>query len=554
MQTIKDIGKYTFPSMFKNSLEKFGTQKALAFVNGTPITYNELGDEVEKVALMLHALGIKKGDKVAIYSNSCPNWGAAYLGIVNYGAIAVPLLHDFNEHEVSTILEHAKVSGIFVSPKLQSRLSKIDEKELPFIINIENFAMLRGEPIDLSQWTLPEVVVEEEDTASIIYTSGTTGRSKGVELTHKNLVWCAVQCQTVHRVNKYDKCLSFLPLSHVYEFTIGFTMMVLNGASVYYLGKPPTVSTLLPAFKIVRPTIVLSVPMIMEKVYKNKIIPTFTQKPFLAKIYKKRFFQKILHRIAGKSLKKNFGGRITFFGIGGAKLDKDCEQFLKDAKFKYAIGYGLTETSPLLAGSGPSITKPGSIGPVMEGVTLAIINKNNEGIGEVVAKGENVMKGYYNEPEMTKAAFTTKDDEVGEGWFKTGDLGILDKNGRLWLKGRLKNMILGSSGENIYPEDIEFVLNQHPFVQESLVVEDDAGLLAIVQLDENKLDLEKLKDDAMEEILYKKEKILSEIQYFVNDKVNRFSKINKITAIKEFEKTASQKIKRYLYSFKSKKD
>lgn len=554
MQTIEDIGKYTFPALYKNSIKKFGNLKALSFVNTKPITYNELADLTDRAASLLHSLGIKKGDKVAIYSTSTPNWGAAYFAIVNYGAIAVPLLPDFSEVEVKSILEHAEVSGIFVAPKMYNRLKDIDEKLLPFIINIDDFSIFKGKTIDFNSWKLEEVTVEEEDTASIIYTSGTTGRSKGVELSHKNLVWCAIQCQTVHRVNKRDICLSFLPLSHVYEFTIGFAMMMLNGACVYYLGKPPTVSTLLPALKKIRPTIVLSVPMVMEKVYKNKIIPTFTKNPKIAKLYKKRFFQKIFHRIAGISLKKTFGGRITFFGIGGAKLDQECEQFLKDAKFNYAIGYGLTETSPLLAGSGPKITKPGSIGPIMKGVTLAIINKDpTTGIGEVVAKGENVMKGYYRDEELTKKAFTTKEDEVGEGWFKTGDLGFIDKTGRLWLKGRLKNMILGSSGENIYPEDIEFVLNQHPYVNESLVVEDSSGLLALVQLDEEKLSFAKLKEDALEEFLYKKEQLLTEIQYFVNNKVNRFSKINKIQAIKDFEKTASQKIKRYLYELKNKK-
>ncbi|NLM01475.1 MAG: long-chain fatty acid--CoA ligase [Treponema sp.] len=555
MQTIKDLGKYTFPCLFNNSVKKFGSSKALSFVDTEPITYNELADMTEKVARLLASLGVKKGDKVAIYSTSTPNWAAAYFAIVNYGAIAVPLLPDFNEHEVKSILEHADVSGIFVASKMQSRVIMLADTILPFIINIDDFSVSRGKTLDLNQWQLNEVDVEEKDTASIIYTSGTTGCPKGVELTHKNLVWCAIQCQTVHRVNKRDKCLSFLPLSHVYEFTIGFVMMMLNGACVYYLGKPPTVTTLLPALKKIRPTIVLSVPIVMEKVYKNKIIPTFTKNEKIAKLYQKRFFQKIFHRIAGKSLKKSFGGRITFFGIGGAKLDKDCEQFLKDAKFNYAIGYGLTETSPLLAGSSPRNTKPGSIGPTMQGVTLKIINKDEStGIGEIVAKGENVMKGYYREDELTKATFTTKDDECGEGYFKTGDLGILDKKGRLWLKGRLKNMILGSSGENIYPEDIEFVLNQHPFVAESLVVEDEDGLTALVQLDEEKLNMKKITDDIMEELLYLKEHLLSEIKFFVNDKVNRFSKIKTITVIKEFEKTASQKIKRYLYNLKEKKD
>jgi long-chain acyl-CoA synthetase len=344
---------------------------------------------------------------------------------------------------------------------------------------------------------------------------------------------------------------------------------VLNGAAIYYLERPPTVSSLLPAFKKIRPTIVLSVPMIMEKIYKNKIYPTLNKSEFSKKLYKIPFFQKILHKVAGSQLKKTFGGRICFFGIGGAKVDTQVEYFLKDAKFNYAIGYGLTETSPLLAGSSPKETIPGTVGPILRGVELAIINPDEEtGIGEVVARGPNVMKGYYKESELTKSVFTTDEDSVGEGWFKTGDLGLLHNGMWLELKGRLKNMILSSSGENIYPEDIEFVLNQHPLVNESLVVEEDGNLVALVQLDGEKLKkdgtlLEKLLaagsavgdavHDFTEDILYKQESLISEIKFFVNEKVNKMSKITTIKFIENFEKTASQKIKRYMYN-KDKKD
>jgi long-chain acyl-CoA synthetase len=301
----------------------------------------------------------------------------------------------------------------------------------------------------------------------------------------------------------------------------------------------------------------------MEKIYKNKVYPNLTKNEKMKKLYAIPFFRKILHRIAGKSLNKTFGGKINFFGIGGAKVDTEVEIFMKEAKFKYAIGYGLTETAPLLAGSGPKITVPGTVGPVVQGIQMAILNPDPEtGIGEIVAKGDNVMKGYYKDPELTKSVFTTKADAVGEGWFKTGDLGIIDSKNRLSIKGRLKNMILNSAGENIYPEDIEFVLNQHPFVAESLVVEDKNGLVALVQLDEEKL-VKKHQEtifekagnaltDIKDDLLYLQEDVLSEIQFFVNQKVSKISKLNAVKYIKEFEKTASQKIKRYLYT--SKKD
>lgn len=571
MVTVYDLGSYTFPALFEHSIECFKDRPALSFVNSTPLTYAQVAERSTQASRILFRLGVEAGDKVAIYGTGAPNWGAAYFGIVNSGAIAVPLLPDFTADEVENIICHAGASVIIVSEKLKSRLDKISSSVLKSIIRMEDYRVLRENgkdiPADDSSIDMhtsgleipPKADIKEEDTASIIYTSGTTGRSKGVELSHKNLVFTAIQCQTVHRVNKFDKCLSFLPLSHVYEFTIGFVMQFLNGSCVYYLERAPTVSTLLPAFKKIRPTIVLSVPMIMEKIYKNKIIPAFTKSDTLKKLYRKRFYQKLFHRIAGISLKKLFGGRIKFFGIGGAKIDPSAEIFMKDARFPYAVGYGLTETSPLLAGSGPSNTVPGTIGPVMQGIELSILNPDPEtGVGEVIARGDNVMKGYYKEPELTAAVFTTDEDECGAGWFKTGDLGVLHNGIWLALKGRLKNMILGSGGENIYPEDIEFVLNQHPDVVESLVVEDDDGLVALVQLDEEKLKNRSLLgsvgqavEDIKENLLYKQEEILSEIKFYVNNKVNRFSKVGSVKTVESFEKTASQKIKRYLYNLRS---
>lgn len=563
----KDFESLTFPSVLKHSLAKFGNRNALSFVNSTPLTYFEVGQRIEQLSKIFVSLGVKKGDKIAIYSNSTPQWGITYFAIVNLGAIAVPLLPDFTEAEVERMTEHAGVTGIIVGDKMLDRINTISPEKLPLLIRISDFAVLRndGKPtdeksrLDMNTKGFPElkpVSVQEDDTASIIYTSGTTGRSKGVELSHKNLIWCALQTQTMQRINPLDRCLSFLPLSHVYEFTLGFVMQFMNGSSVYYLERPPTVSSLLPALKKIRPTVVLSVPIIMEKIYKNKIIPTFTKTERMKKIYGIRFFQKILHRIAGRSLKKTFGGNIKFFGIGGAKVDPVVEKFLKDAKFPYGIGYGLTETAPLLAGTGPSSTIPGTIGPVMRGVDMKIINADPvTHVGEVVVKGENVMKGYYKEPEMTAAVFTTKDDECGEGYFKTGDLGLLHNKIWLELKGRLKNMILGAGGENIYPEDIEFVLNQHPDVSESLVIEDDKGLVALVQLnDEKKTLLQQAVTVAGhlgEDIAYSRASLMGEIKFYVNNQVNKFSKIARVQTVEEFEKTASKKIKRYLYNLRN---
>lgn len=580
METISDLGSYTFPAMLANSLAKFGSRPALAFASGVPITYDEVGARVTGLKGLLYNLGIEKGDRVVIFGASSPNWGISYFAVVGLGAIAVPLLPDFSPKEVDTCIRHSGAVAMIVSGKLAEKVPNPADLGITRVIRMDDLSLVTGEAT--RKGPVPEIEVLEEDTASIIYTSGTTGRSKGVELSHRNLVFTAIGGQFFQRINKFDVGLSILPMSHVYEFTIGFLMFFLNGACIYYLEKPPAITTLLPALTKVRPTIMLSVPIIMEKIYKNKIVPTFTSKPLVAALYKLPPFRKLFHRIAGKSLKKTFGGRVKFFGIGGAKVDPTVERFLKEAKFPYAIGYGLTETSPLLGGSGPRITRPGQVGPVMPGVEMEIRDQNPEtGIGEVVVRGLNVMKGYYRDPELTAAVLD------GDGWFRTGDLGAFDANGRLSLKGRSKNMILGASGENIYPEDIEFVLNQHPFVADSLVVEgENSSLVALVQIDEEKLAQEAKKraeqasrekagavqsagnqlhamSEAMGEAMngamnemsyifsYKKEEIMNEIKFFVNENVNRISRIDRVELIEKFEKTASQKIKRYLYTLKN---
>jgi len=573
METIKDLGSYTFPALLENSVRKFGDRPALALVGKEPYTYKQVAEKARSVGKMLAGLNLKEGSKVAILGTGRPEWGISYLGIVCHGMVAVPLLPDFSEAELSSIIKHCGVDAIFVEGRLYPKLTGLKDILPSAVIRMEDFTVLSSEQGKWNGHTLavfdgceePVCSVKENDTASIIYTSGTTGRSKGVELTHKNLVWTCVQCQHTHEVKKKDRTLSFLPLSHVYEFTVGFSMQILNGACVYYLGKPPVVSALLPAFSIVKPTIVLSVPLVMEKIFKNKVLPTLTKNDFMKSLYDKKLTRKILHRIAGASLKKTFGGHLVFFGIGGAKVDPKVEQFMKDAHFPYAIGYGLTETSPLIASSGPKITEPGCIGVVMPGVEVKINNPNAQtGVGEIVVKGENVMKGYYKEPEITANVFTTSEDTAGEGYLKTGDLGVFESHHKkpyLVLKGRNKNMILGSNGENIYPEDIEFVLNQHPFIVESLVVEGKDGLVAFVKLDADKISAligraKNLVSNVVSKVSDKvadKTQLIADIKNYVNSNVSKIARIVKIQEVIEFEKTATQKIKRYLYDFHSAK-
>ena len=552
-----NTSKLTLPSLFNYAVENFADKTSLVFVDEKNYTYKQMGSDVALVAEMLQNMGVKQGDKIAILSTNMPNWGVAFFAIAALGAVAVPILPDFHEKEIKTILEHSEAKILFVSEGLFRNLNKDAFGLLDQLILVDTMAIIPKDTLvkDLKTFesSLPtevktpiSVEVEEEDLASIIYTSGTTGSSKGVMLTHKNLAWTTQQCRSLYRVTSKDRFLSVLPLSHTLENTVGFLLGIKNGASIYYLRKPPVASVLLPALQKVKPTIMLTVPLIIEKVFKAKILPAFQKSPVMRTLYSVSPIRKVLHKVASSKLHKTFGGELKFFGIGGAKLDTTVEQFLFDGNFPYAIGYGLTETSPLLAGAVARNRKIGSTGIAMEGVKLRIGNVNPEtGEGEVQAQGENVMRGYYKAPEITEEVFTE------DGWFRTGDRGIFDKNNMLFIKGRIKNMIVGASGENIYPEEIETMINKMRFVMESLVVKKKGKLVAMIHLNMEEIEnnFKSMKSEAQKFIAEKSDEILKEIQKQVNEEVNKFSRIQQvILQPNPFEKTPTKKIKRFLYA------
>jgi len=547
----------TLQSILNYSTEHFANQPSVSFVDGTPITYSELKIQIDHVSDVLFSLGLKRGDKVALLSHNMPNWVIAYFAVVSNGLIIVPILPDFNREEIENVLTHSESKAIFISERLLSRIEGLVFPLLESNILLDNLTVLNGnQNMELIK---EKIIVKEEDTAAIIYTSGTTGRSKGVVLSHKNLTFTAMQSFTFHPISSSDIFLSLLPLSHTYENTIGMIYPIIYGASIYYLKKPPTASALLPALAKIRPTMMLSVPLIMEKLYKTQIQNKFTGNRFKRMIYKNSVFRKIIHHIAGKKLYETFGGRLAFFGIGGAKLDSRVERFMKEAHFPYAIGYGLTETSPLLAGAGVNQTKIQSTGFAVPGVNLKINNPDKKGVGEIWAKGPNVMKGYYKNPEATSEVLSQ------DGWFRTGDFGKFDSSKRLYIKGRMKSTIIGASGENIYPEDIENVINNSQYVVESLVIEEDGFLVAKVLLDLDDLEkniehiksaYEEKKEIGRQAIRELDEKYHAWSQNFMkelNGKLNKVSQIKRVDIMGEpFEKTASQKIKRYLYEKKQK--
>ena len=500
-------------------------------------TYSEFKDKCDSISKKLTQYGIGAGDKVAILSQSMPNWSVAFFSIVPFGRIAIPILPDSSENEVTNILEHSESKVIFVSQKLASKVSEECRNKLTLVIDIETFEVLKA---DDDKFTCDgrATVPTPEDIATIIYTSGTTGSAKGVVLSHRNLASNVITCYHSCKRNDKDRWLSILPMAHTLEMTLSMLYPMYCGATVYYLPKPPVPSLLMKALKIVKPTTMLTVPLIIEKVYKGSVLPTIQKSRTLS--WMNEHMNGLMCRIIGMKLKSTFGGHISFYGIGGAKLDPEVERFLLKAKFPYAIGYGLTETSPLLGYSMNGWRTVGSFGYPVYNVQLKLDNVNPEtGEGEVVAKGPNVMLGYYKDPKRTKSVFTE------DGWFRTSDIAVQDEKGRFYIKGRNSNMILGPSGENIYPEEIENVINNVEGVSESIVVERDGRLVALVAPQENFIQWDKEGEDKLYEKLDAwKKKLLS----ITNKNVSKASQVSSIEVMKEpFEKTATQKIRRFKY-------
>lgn len=545
----------TLYELLHTSIEKFAKKAAFSMLGGESVSYEEVGKRVDEIQEMLLDAGVSAGDKVAILSSNMPNWGISYLAIVSAGMVAVPILPDFTGEELDLLIEHSEAKALMVSDKLFTKLSKETAARLNIVIRIKNLGIISQTVKERGSMQIPQ----PEDLAAIIYTSGTTSKPKGVMLTHSNLAQQINMLYNLYPIGEEDAMLSVLPLSHTYECSLGMLYVFATGASNTYLEKPPTASVLLPALKRVRPTAFLIVPLIIEKVYRSQIYAKFTSNAFLKALYGVGFIRRYLHRIAGKKLMTAFGGKARLF-IGGAKLDEQVEQFLIEAKFPYAIGYGLTETAPLVAGQISPAVKLGSTGPQMEGVQVRLDNVNPDTKqGEIVVNSPSVMQGYYKNPEATAEVFTE------DGWFRTGDLGYIDEDGYIFIKGRLKNMILGPSGENIYPEEIESVLNSHVFVSESVVTEQDGKLVALVHFDTEAI--ERLKDEFMtkweitrdewnkrvDEWDKRMDELKKDIVKYVNSKVNRFSKISAVVEEEQgFEKTPTSKIRRFLYTNRSK--
>ncbi len=555
--------RMTLNYILDNSVERYGELPAIGMAADGALTYREFYDNIIALAHHLTREGVKKGDRVAILSENSPQWGMAYFAIIRIGAIAVPILPDLPEADVHHILNEMEVPVLFVSDRQIEKIYELNQKSLRRIITLDDLGATQ-DVVDVTFFSkyLEDAVVAqkaadekgegmsfadvaEDDLASILYTSGTSGYSKAVMLSHKNLTANAYSAATMLGVESGSVFLSVLPMSHTYEFTLGFITPLIKGCKVAYAGKTPTPAILEKLCRHEKPRVMFAVPLIMEKIYKKRVLPQIEKSRLLSLLCRFSFGRKFVYKKIGAKLIAFFGGNLELMGIGGAALNPEVENFLREAEFPYIIGYGLTESAPILAGGpvGDKTITVGSTGKPFPGVEVKIVNPDpGSGVGEIYGRGPNVMQGYYGDPDASAEALTE------DGWLITGDLGSFDDAGNLHIRGRSKNVIVMANGENVYPEPIEHKINSYFWVVESLVVENNGKLDAWVYPDYEVID-EMTEGQSRVERREYIDKLCATLRKEVNAQVSTASRLMRIVERREpFIKTATHKIKRYLYN------
>ena len=520
-------------------------------------TFGDVATEIARIHILFQECQVRRGDKIALIGKDCSRWCVAYMAAITYGAIIVPILQDFNPNDVHHIINHSESVFLFVSDRVWDSLEEDKIEEIRGVFSLSDFRCLHqrdGENIQRLMKSLDDKMAErypngfsKEDikyaeldndkVVEINYTSGTTGFSKGVMLTGNNLAGNVTYARTLDLLFRGDRELCFLPLAHAYSCAFNLLVPMAFGVHVYLLGKVPSPKILLKAFEEVKPNLILMVPLILEKIYKKMILPQLNKRTLRLALNIPLLDSRIYAQIR-KHLVDALGGRFREVIVGGAAMNQEVTDFLYKIKFPFTIGYGMTECGPLISYAPNNEYVPGSCGQILKGIMKVRIDSDDpyNKVGEIQVSGENVMKGYYKNEEATRNVFTE------DGWLKTGDLGTIDADNRIFIRGRSKTMILGPSGQNIYPEEIESKLNNLPFVMESLIVEKGGKLIGMVYPDYDTVDSTGISHTdlpvIMEQNRVELNKLLapyeavSEIQLYPN----------------EFEKTPKKSIKRYLYS------
>ena len=536
----------------QNATRRYWDKAALNNIGGESFTYGQMACQIEKFHLVFEELGIRKGDKIALFARNGARWGMAYLAVNTYGTVIVPLLADFTPENAGFLANHSESVILFTNADKWAQMDIAQMPLLRLVVDVDSWKALyaaddavaaaydRMEALFSTRWPDgygPDDVVFPTDNwdelSTINYTSGSTGDPKGVMLTYRN--FSANVDFSQRNVPAGDKLVSMLPMAHLYGLVIEFIYPLCNGTAIYWLGKAPTPAALLKAFADVKPYLLITVPLVMEKIYKSKIKPTL-DKPVVKLALRIPGLNKIIYKKVRDGLVEAFGGKVEEFIMGGAPLNPEVEKIFKKIDFPYLVGYGMTEACPLLAYEHWTKYVPGSCGKAVDCAVVRIDSEDPEHIaGEIQAKGENITIGYYKNPEASANAFTE------DGFLRTGDLGIMDKDGNIFIKGRSKSMILTANGQNVYPEELEAIVNNQPYVSESVVVDRAGKIVALVYLDKDGIQQAGLDDEAVADL---PEKICAG----ANRQLPAYSKIAKVEPVLvPFEKTPKMSIKRFLY-------
>ncbi|MDZ7315039.1 MAG: AMP-binding protein [candidate division KSB1 bacterium] len=544
-----------FTKDLERAIKSYWHQPALSDYESMTRTYGQIGESILKLHYVFEKNHIKRGDKIAIVGKNSVNWAIGYLATVTYGAVIVPILSDFKPNDIHHIVNHSDAVLLFASDYIQETLDESEMPNLAAIISLDDWRIVYAAKSSFAQaferadqelvqkyggrltaesFSLPEV--QNDELAAIVYTSGTTGFSKGVMLPHNSLSANIRYAQRNMPLKAGDRIVSFMPLAHSYGCAFEFLFPLTLGCHITFLGKTPSPKIILKAFQEIRPHLILSVPLVIEKIYRKQILPSISSKG-VKLLLKAPIISKALEKKIRDKLMGAFGGNFHEIVVGGAAFNQEVELFLRRIGFPFTNGYGMTECGPLISYASWRENKPFSVGRVVDTLEIKIDSPDPHNIvGEILVRGENVMLGYYKNPQATKEAID------GEGWLHTGDLGIIDKDGFIYIKGRSKNMILGPSGQNIYPEEIEDKLNNMPFVSESLIIEKNNRLTALVYPDYEAADAAGLNEEQLKAKM-------EENRIALNKMLPSYSPITRIDLYpEEFEKTPTRKIKRYLYN------
>ena len=542
--------------IYENSFRKNWDFEAVTdYGTSVTLTYGQMAERIACLHLLFERVGIQENDRIAVMGKNNTNWVTTYLATVTYGAVIVPILQDFKANDAIHIINHSESKLLFITDQIWENIDVEQVPDLQAVISLNTMDLIttglpKNQAVD--KMTIEELFAEKypngftkddvkyiersnAELASINYTSGTTGFSKGVMTPMNALAGNIVFGLTTKLVYPGCRHVAFLPLAHAYGCAFDFLACLAAGGHTYLIGRTPSPKILMKAFAEVKPTVILSVPLILEKIYKKMIQPQISKKP-VSWVLKMPLLDKVVLNKIRETLMNAFGGEFSQIIIGGAPLNAEVEAFLRRIKFPVTVGYGMTETAPLISFTPWTEFRSQSCGQVLKGFMDArIANPDMDGVGEIQVRGENVMAGYYKNEQATKESFTE------DGWLRTGDLGIIDKDGFIYIKGRCKTMLLGPSGQNIYPEEIEAKINNMPYVLESLVLQKDTRLVALVCPDFEAVDADKLTQDQLEVVMEENRKL-------VNAELAAYEQINELRIYThEFEKTPKKSIKRFLY-------